>query len=378
MAASMAALWLSLAPHAWAQGPADAEQAISDESRPLQRGTALSWVRLVGAEACITGPALARAVVERLDGAQVFALPAQADRVVEGRVERTQTGYRAVVVMTDAGGASLGERVVETKSPDCHALDAPLVLVLAAAVDAHVTQAAAQPERAPGSDATELDLSASLARVAEHAGEAHAQAPGPSEAPTVPGEKPASTPGTRPVQALGFGVRLSAGLLVGLLPQAAGAAGLGAFVEIPDVVVVGLEGQMAGKQSRTEGGARLDLRTWWLEGWVCQAPDRTAGLAPEVCAAVSIGQLSGEAFRVSEALPQEARLRTRRSWLVQVGPRLGLRYRLGHLAVWARLGLSLHLNRQEFTIRRSDGERVDLHRVEPVSFGSAAGIEWSF
>src|SRR5690606_16218881 len=83
--------------------------------------SSLSWVRMPGAEGCASSAALARAVEERL-ARRVFVSAADADLAVEGRAERTQAGWRAVLSVTQADGTVLGERTLESAEPECEAL----------------------------------------------------------------------------------------------------------------------------------------------------------------------------------------------------------------------------------------------------------------
>jgi hypothetical protein len=96
----------------------------------------LSWVRLPGAESCIGTTELAQAVEQRLRR-QVFTSAARADVSVEGRVQPREghTGWRAVVVVSDAEGTILGERVLDTEQADCSALNEPLGFVIAVMID---------------------------------------------------------------------------------------------------------------------------------------------------------------------------------------------------------------------------------------------------
>ena len=106
------------------------------------RTSSLSWVRMPGAESCISGRDLARAVEARL-GRGVFVSAAQAEVAVEGRIEQASEGaraspssrWRASVTMSDASGAVLGRREIASAEASCHALDAPLALVLAVMID---------------------------------------------------------------------------------------------------------------------------------------------------------------------------------------------------------------------------------------------------
>lgn len=108
--------------------------ARADETR--ERSSSLSWVRLEGAEECIGGSELARAIEERLDR-RIFVSAASADVLVEGRAERVASppGFRAVVTITDREGASLGERVVDAEGPSCAPLGDLVTVAIALMID---------------------------------------------------------------------------------------------------------------------------------------------------------------------------------------------------------------------------------------------------
>lgn len=102
------------------------------------RRSSLSWVRLEGAEACVSTQALARAVEERL-GRAAFVPPSEADVSVEGRVERGKPVrgaplFRAHLEVRDPRGALLGTRVLEAVG-SCDALTRPVALALAVMID---------------------------------------------------------------------------------------------------------------------------------------------------------------------------------------------------------------------------------------------------
>jgi hypothetical protein len=101
-----------------------------------QRTSSLGWARLPGAEDCISTQALAERVERRL-GRRVFVSASQADFALEGRVERADAGgaFVATLVVSDRAGRVLGRRVLRAPGPSCAPLEAPLVLVIAIAID---------------------------------------------------------------------------------------------------------------------------------------------------------------------------------------------------------------------------------------------------
>lgn len=100
--------------------------------KSTQRTSALSWLRLEGADKCVSTQDLARAVEERLQR-KVFVPPSEADLSIEAHVKYTQGRYRAVVTVRDARGSQLGRR--ELDDSKCENLTDPLSLVIALMID---------------------------------------------------------------------------------------------------------------------------------------------------------------------------------------------------------------------------------------------------
>src|SRR5690242_20041849 len=127
-------------------------QALAARAQPAQaqQTSSLSWVRLPGAESCISTQALAERVEQRL-GRRVFVSASQADLSLEGRVERVAAppAFVANLVVSDPLGRVLGRRVLRTAGTDCAQLEASLVLVIAIAIDPGASLAAVLgPEQA--------------------------------------------------------------------------------------------------------------------------------------------------------------------------------------------------------------------------------------
>ncbi len=106
-------------------------QAQPSESGP---SVGLHWVREQGSEDCFDGSTLAKRVEQRR-GARLFSAPTDADVLVEGRVTRTQEGYRAELRTFEAGGALLGSRNVVSQRATCAELSETVAVVLAVMLD---------------------------------------------------------------------------------------------------------------------------------------------------------------------------------------------------------------------------------------------------
>lgn len=98
------------------------------------RTSALSWVRLPGAEKCISTPELG-ARIERHLGRSVLVSPSVADISIEGRVARSDGKFKATVGGTRRDGSTLGTRELVTSTSNCRELDDGLVLAVALMID---------------------------------------------------------------------------------------------------------------------------------------------------------------------------------------------------------------------------------------------------
>jgi hypothetical protein len=123
-----------------AAAAAAAALATSEPVRAADDGPAkarLEWTREEGAEDCIDGERLKRAVEEIL-GRSVFVEKGNEDVVVRGSVapERDSgTAWRVRLYVRRRSGRTAGTRELTTQEASCAALDGPLPLVVAMMVD---------------------------------------------------------------------------------------------------------------------------------------------------------------------------------------------------------------------------------------------------
>lgn len=98
------------------------------------RSFSLNLVREPGAESCIASQGLA-SLLEQWVG-PVFVAAGEGEFAVEALVRRDGShGWKARVAISDAGGGVLGARELKVRDASCRALDRPLVLVIALAID---------------------------------------------------------------------------------------------------------------------------------------------------------------------------------------------------------------------------------------------------
>jgi hypothetical protein len=147
-------------------------QAAHADSAPPGKGprtSSLSWVRLPGADSCVSTQDLARDVEARLHRS-VFVSPSDADVSVEGRIEpKPKGGWHATIAIRDDRGALLGNRNLDNPATSCGEMREELAFVIAVMIDpdaALTPRPAPAPARAPDPPRWRLDAGTSVAGAA--------------------------------------------------------------------------------------------------------------------------------------------------------------------------------------------------------------------
>lgn len=250
-----------------------------------QSKTALSWVRLPGADGCIAATELGRRV-ERMVG-PVLATAAEGEVSIEGHVGRRGDGFEAHIKVTDAAGSILGERVLRSAAGGCRALDESLVFVIAVAIDPNAALAELPAEFAPGRDVGgEL-----LAELRAHPQQVRARppsAPLPEVAAPVESPPPANEP---PLQ-----LWVAAGLAMGLGWAAAPSPGVSLqaalSVQSWSLRVRGFGWLEQPKTIDVRG--EVALQQWGLDAAACPQLWTARRWAMSLCAQVVIAHLSAQ------------------------------------------------------------------------------------
>ena len=238
-----------------------ASSAVAQEPDVAPGRTAsLGWVRLPGAEACPTAQALAQAT-EAVLGRPAFVPPADAGLAIEGRVEPREGGFRATLAVTDASGASIGERVADVDGA-CDQLLDPLAIALAILVD---------PDAPPP--------------------------PPPPPPPLPPPPLPVDPIVVRervevPVPAPPWRLELDLGGLfeVGATPFVSGGGELYVWLTAPGFVPVGLHGWIVPFSRAAYGaGAFVDQLTSWAGISVCPLAGHDEAFSLAACAGLDAG-----------------------------------------------------------------------------------------
>jgi hypothetical protein len=331
-----------------------ARPASARADDPASRTSSLGWIRLQGAESCISTQALAQAVEERL-GRKVFVSASEADVSVEGHVARASSPprWRATLTIRDATGAELGTRDIDSNGESCSSLDEGVVLVVSLLIDPDA--ASSPPAVAPAEPEP---------------------APPPAPPPTVVVERQrvlVPVPAPRPDDP--WRVEVGAGMAasLGLLPAPSLGAKVVAIVEPPRFWGILVSGAYwFGADAEAERGAYADVTLAHAGAGLCPLRLAAWRVSYRICAAVDVGSMrsNGHGFDTQgaeETLSVHATLPNR----------LALRI-AGPLVASVGLDLIFPLARTEIGYRASDGSRRVLFQPSPVAASADLGLGLHF
>ena len=328
----------------------------------------LSWVRLTGADTCLSTQELARSVESLLDRRVWISAP-RAQLTVEGWVEPAAagSGFAATILVSNADGAILGRREVRTASDHCAALAEPLALVIAVTID-------------PGHDVSEEEVDDGHAQAvppiaAVAADDGSARAPVPVRAPRperawrlrLPPEGPATD------DAAAARLRLSAGIVAGVGRGPGVTAGLSVGVrDFPATFPLLIQAAFwlpPSAQSAASGSARIWRGELLAE--ICPLRPRGSRVSAWLCGGLQAGlvRIDPEGFRRNHG---QTRL--------ELDPVLSAR---GAVAVGEHVGLGLSLTvgvpfpRLGLQYVDEAGETRTLYDTPPVRGLLAAELLWA-
>jgi hypothetical protein len=293
---------------------------------PAPRAMSLGWVRLPGAEACIGSRALAIAV-ERHLRREVFVPPPRATSAIEGRIERTPDGFRAVITMSNEAGVPVGTREIQSAGPRCAAINDDLALVVAVMIDPDAALAPPLPvDPAP---------------------------PPLTPPPPVRVERPPPLPWYVSLQAGGVA-------MFGLLPGVAGGVSIRSHVEPPRFWGFEVGGVVFPTVTAQQGnaGAKFHLAEAFVV--VCPLTLHAFGGALSACAGLRAGAIHAEGFGYRGATAQE-------QGVVDAAIEGRVRRRIvGPLLAAAGIGLVVPFLREKFTYTTA-GMTQPLFQTFPVA-----------
>ncbi|MEZ4227306.1 MAG: hypothetical protein R3B13_40590 [Polyangiaceae bacterium] len=313
------------------------------------RSSSLSWVRLDGAEGCISTQALARGVEDRLQR-KVFVSAAEADVSVEGYLSRegNPPTYRAKITIRDSAGELQGTRDLESAEADCRALDESLVFVVSVLIDPDATSPPEKPAtQEPAPPAAKPAPPRVIVRRERVLVPVHAKQPEP------------------------WRLRAGAGVgaNVGLFPEPAWGVNLALLIEPPHFwpIRVGA-GYWIDQSIAAERGASVDVSL--AQAGIALCPYGYAGsrFAYRLCAGVLAGSsrsmasgfdrdFDSQRFAAHVELPNDA-------FVMAFGP----------VAFTAGASLLLPLRNHELTYRGQDGQERSLYDPPWIALSGRLGV----
>lgn len=329
---------------------ATAAAAIVTIAAPLRaeepRTSSLSWLRMPGAEECVTTQALARAVEERL-GRAAFVSAAQADLSVEGSIAKKGAGFAATITVRDAKGETLGTREIARDVAKCEELTDSIALVVALMID---PDAATRPKPAPAP-------------------------PPPADPPppvVVVREKPVVVevpvePKRREPWRFEGGGALTA--VTGLAPTVAPGLTATALVHPPEIPL-GFHGfaSLFLPTTADGAGASASVDMGYVGGSLCPTI-RGRHASVMACIGGHVGLLRPRAKVGSTPLKEQVLP------LWNLLGELRLSVPLVHpIGIFMGIGAALPLLRPTFEYRRPDGSVSELHRVSVVAATADLGV----
>jgi hypothetical protein len=318
-----------------------APRAAPSSPRPT---SALSWVRLPGAESCLAASELSTRVEAKL-GRAVFVSPSLADLLIEARAELVskKNGYRVVVTGTRRDGTALGSR--ELAGPDCKSLEEGLVLILALMID---RDASPTGPPAPASPPTEIVRERVILR------EVHDAAP--TAAPT------------EPVAPLTLDVVAAFDLALARSPSVAPALFLGGTLGVPHFVPIELALDLLPSSSATTSAHEITVSEVAGDLSACPRWEVARVVRAGVCAGVRLGAFSARGTGFPAPHDETALLAD-----VRVAPRLDVDL-ASPFFLYASGGLAAPLARQRVSFASADGSSTEVYARPAVGGDVALGV----
>lgn len=313
--------------------------AAAAADKPPPRTSSLSWVRMPGADACVSTQDLARDVEARLRR-PVFVSPAQADVSVEGHIEPRSPGpgWKATIALRDAKGALIGTRELVRAEASCAEMREPLALVVAVMIDPDAALAPPPPPAPPPEPPPKVE-------------------PPPPAPPPPP---PPPPPRDEPRWAFDGGASTLFGL--GVLPSLGAGVHVDGLLEPPRLFPLEiLGGFFLDNTSSAEGPGRASFSLAFGGAGACPLRHASDRLSAYACATVQVGfvRASAEGFDVVQ--PDERRLHVAGALEGRVSLRIA-----GPLALRVGLSGAAPFVRDAFVYRRADGTQADLFRMAPI------------
>lgn len=343
----------------------------------------LNWVRLPGAESCLSAFALAARVEARV-GRVLFAAVSEAGLFIDGhvRARADQPGWDVTLELSDPLGKVLGRRVMQFAGAQCSVIDEAVALVIAVTLYPNTSllergiplepSTAASLQALFGQEPTDPDPSALPDAVAAPAPAATSSGDR-TEVPASPDDRAPSAPGGAPPTRAspwryGVGAAATAGFgqLPGLSPGISAQLWLTPLDAWPIEAAMVLLPETTAQAERATGRVRFDLLAVSLALCPWQ-PDWLRGLA--LCAGAEVGRLrvrSGD-FPRGDMTADDA--------VVSVFGAARLHVRLaGPLQLRIALPIAVPLAQHRYTFEADDGSSQTLFRIAQLTGRAELGL----
>jgi hypothetical protein len=338
----------------------------------------LEWVRLIGAETCVSASQLAQRVEARV-GRTLFASASTAALFIDGYVSAPVPGrWHVDLAVEDAEGRVLGRRAFDFEGADCSVIDEALTLVIAVTL---YPNSGLTGSGIPLDEGTASHLDALFGAEPTDPDPAtlptNTPAPQPTTAATVASEPAPASAEPEPARAdsAGIGVDLVGASGLGQLPGVAFGAGVRIVFAIAPLWPIELDftafaptTQEAGVHSA--GSARFDA----LYGSLATCPWQASGLSSlSLCAGAEIGRISIDPrhFEGQNAASSDAIANLIGGAVLRARISQSLRLRLaltGLLPVWQR----------SYTFQATDGTSLRLFRMSQIAGRAEIGMGLAF
>jgi hypothetical protein len=346
----------------------------------------INWVRLGGAESCISAAALAQRVEARV-GRALFVAIGEAGLFVDGYVSPDRDrGWHVTLELSEPGGKVLGRREMQFAGDDCSAIDEAVALVIAVTLYPNTSLVATGIALDPsttaslqalfGQEPVDPDPSSLPARVAAPEPSATSERASLVAARTTPARndafEPADGSSAPSGRSRGWSVAFAAGAAGGLghLPRAS--LGLAAHVAITPPSAWPIEAGLVLFPAQTERSAQASGRARFdsIAASLALCPWQPEWL-PELmfCAGAEVGRLHvvSDGFPEGDITADDA-----------IANALGasrLRARLlGPLELRAALVVAVALAQHRYTIQTGDGSTATLFRIPQLAARVELGL----
>jgi hypothetical protein len=346
---------------------------VSTSARAQQAlAPGLNWVRLEGAEGCLSSAQLAQAVEARV-GRPLFAPASDAGLFVDGHVRRAGAGWDVRLEVSQPDGSVLGRRDMHVEGETCGVIDDAVTLVIAVTlypdsglVDSGIPLGpgtAASLEALFGAEPTDPDP-ASLP----------APAPTPAVAPprATPTERARSTGVHEGRWSLGVDAAALGGS--GQVPGVAAGASGHLLITPPSAWPVQAGAQLWPERTATAQGAPGQAHFDLLLVSIAVCPWQPAFMrALALCGGAEVGRLrvrpSGFASESRPASDMVVNLLALALWRPQL---------FGSLHLRAALALDLPLVQRSYTFETLDGTPAALFRMPQITARAELGLGLQF